>query len=296
MSGGSSAKRRGLPDQPEILRSRQPRPPSGPRARSVNRRRAGTYGTMRSLSSARRTALLLGIEQPVQVDDEIAHLRVVDRLLRLGLPGRIGGRVVRIDADDVELVEILELGAVEAGSVRRRTPDGAAAFAGVADIAMSFAQSVPTPRVARAGDLRRFAGLCAHQIDQRRMPLATGGRPGRRGPAPADCSSTAAPSSAVSTPPASCTKRSAAARSQSWRVAAGDGGIEFAVRDARQPQRQRMDPRHRRPARMALGEPARAGAWARRCGRRPGRRRRSPRSARRCGSRRRPRSRGTARR
>ena len=47
------------------------------------------------------------------MDDEIAHLRIVDGLLRLRLPGGVGGRVVRIDADDVELVEVLEFGAVE---------------------------------------------------------------------------------------------------------------------------------------------------------------------------------------
>ena len=44
----------------------------------------------------------------MQVNDEIAHLRVVDRLLRFGLPCRVGGRVVGIDADDIELLEIFE--------------------------------------------------------------------------------------------------------------------------------------------------------------------------------------------
>ena len=44
----------------------------------------------------------------MQVDDEIAHMRVVDGLLRLGLPGGVGGGVVRIEADDLDLVEVLE--------------------------------------------------------------------------------------------------------------------------------------------------------------------------------------------
>jgi hypothetical protein len=35
----------------------------------------------------------VGIEQPVQMDDEIAHLRIVDGLLRLAPPSRIGGGV-----------------------------------------------------------------------------------------------------------------------------------------------------------------------------------------------------------
>src|SRR5262249_52888488 len=51
----------------------------------------------------------LRIEQAMHVHDEVAHVSVVDGLLRLRLPGRIGGRIVRIDADDIELVEILEL-------------------------------------------------------------------------------------------------------------------------------------------------------------------------------------------
>src|SRR5438067_10666489 len=49
----------------------------------------------------------------MQVYDEIAHVGVVDGLLRLCLPGRIGCGVVRIDADDIEPVEVLELGAAE---------------------------------------------------------------------------------------------------------------------------------------------------------------------------------------
>src|ERR1700751_1194043 len=48
------------------------------------------------------------IKQPVEMDDEIAHLRVIDGVLRLAPPGRMGARVIRIDADDVELAEVLE--------------------------------------------------------------------------------------------------------------------------------------------------------------------------------------------
>src|SRR5688572_22341051 len=40
-------------------------------------------------------------------------MRVINRLLRLRLPGRIGGRVIRVDANDVEFVEVLEFVAVE---------------------------------------------------------------------------------------------------------------------------------------------------------------------------------------
>ena len=52
---------------------------------------------------------VLGIEQAVQVDDEIAHLRIVHGRLRPGLPGRVGGGVVREDSDDIELGQILEI-------------------------------------------------------------------------------------------------------------------------------------------------------------------------------------------
>jgi hypothetical protein len=45
-----------------------------------------------------------GIEQLVGVDDEVAHVRVVDRGLRLGLPGAVGAVVVRVGADEVDLV------------------------------------------------------------------------------------------------------------------------------------------------------------------------------------------------
>src|SRR3989344_5596580 len=51
----------------------------------------------------------------MQVDDEIAHVSVVDGVLRLGLPGHIGGGIVRVDADDLDLVEVLEFGAVQLG-------------------------------------------------------------------------------------------------------------------------------------------------------------------------------------
>src|SRR4051794_23529886 len=55
----------------------------------------------------------LRLEQAVQVDDEIAHLGVVDARLGLCLPSRIGAGVVRIDADEVEPGEVLEAHARE---------------------------------------------------------------------------------------------------------------------------------------------------------------------------------------
>src|SRR5579883_372094 len=48
------------------------------------------------------------LEQPMHVDDEVAHVSVVHGSLRLGFPRRVGGGVVGKDAHDVELVEVLE--------------------------------------------------------------------------------------------------------------------------------------------------------------------------------------------
>ena len=45
------------------------------------------------------------------MNDEITHMGVVDRLLRLGLPGNQRRFVIRVDADDIELVEIAEMNA-----------------------------------------------------------------------------------------------------------------------------------------------------------------------------------------
>src|SRR5262245_46082389 len=49
------------------------------------------------------------IEQAVSVQDEIAHLRVIDRSLRRALPGVIGRLVVREGADEVDCLEVREL-------------------------------------------------------------------------------------------------------------------------------------------------------------------------------------------
>src|SRR3974390_3467713 len=59
-------------------------------------------------ASALRRAF--GIEQPMQMNDEIAHLGVVDGTLSLCFPRRISGGVIRVDADEVDFIDILELG------------------------------------------------------------------------------------------------------------------------------------------------------------------------------------------
>ncbi len=52
-------------------------------------------------------------EEAVQVDDEVAHVGVVDRCLRLAAPGALGAVVIGKDADDVDLGGIAEFVGVE---------------------------------------------------------------------------------------------------------------------------------------------------------------------------------------
>ena len=61
--------------------------------------------------------MLTWIQQPVEVNDEIAHVGVVHGLLRLRLPGRVSGCVIGIYADDIDLVEILERDVFEIGQL-----------------------------------------------------------------------------------------------------------------------------------------------------------------------------------
>src|SRR5205807_4871904 len=63
--------------------------------------------------STGRFRVLTRIEQAVEMDHEIAHVGVVDGLLRLGFPGGISCGVIGKHADDIDLVEVLE----------RRPPD-----------------------------------------------------------------------------------------------------------------------------------------------------------------------------
>jgi hypothetical protein len=51
------------------------------------------------------------IEQSMQVNDKVPHLGVVDCVLRLRPPGRIGAGIVWIDAHNVKRVELLEFDA-----------------------------------------------------------------------------------------------------------------------------------------------------------------------------------------
>src|SRR5262249_35688556 len=86
-----------------------------PIAVCVARDRARRLRTPIADPSARRRRRGVRLEEPMQVDDEVAHMGVVHGGLRPGPPGRECARVVRIDADDVELVEVLEREIVQVG-------------------------------------------------------------------------------------------------------------------------------------------------------------------------------------
>ena len=51
----------------------------------------------------------------MKVDDEISHMSVVYRLLRLRFPGRVSGGVIGEQADDLNLREIPESVVLKAG-------------------------------------------------------------------------------------------------------------------------------------------------------------------------------------
>src|SRR6185312_479509 len=58
---------------------------------------------------ARSGRLVPWVEQAVQMHDEVAHMSVVNGAVGGVLPGVVGLRVVWVDADDIELLEIAEL-------------------------------------------------------------------------------------------------------------------------------------------------------------------------------------------
>src|ERR1700726_4798005 len=93
------------------------RPAAGTRPRENPQRAAPSCCAARCevTFSTGRLRVLTWIEQPVEMDHEIAHVGVVHGLLRLGLPGRVGGGVIGKHADDFHLVEILERGARKIG-------------------------------------------------------------------------------------------------------------------------------------------------------------------------------------
>src|SRR5690606_16559291 len=97
---------------------------------------------------ASKRNLFSWFKQAVEVDDEVAHMRVIDRLLRLGAPYRLRLGVVRIDADNVERLQIREL-----DLVRRRQ------FASeyeVEKLSLFLLRHVASPLLLKLSDLCRW--------------------------------------------------------------------------------------------------------------------------------------------
>src|SRR5690606_25725279 len=76
---------------------------------------AGLKQAYRASCSALAACSGIGLEEPMQMDDEVAHMRVVHGLLRLGAPGTFGRVVVWEKPHDIELVEIAERHLVQRG-------------------------------------------------------------------------------------------------------------------------------------------------------------------------------------
>src|SRR5882757_1114339 len=79
--------------------------------RQGSQRPAGTSGRAAGCEVVFSTGglhVLIRIEQPMQMHDEVAHMGVVYGLLRLRPPRCMGRGVIREQADDFHLIEILE--------------------------------------------------------------------------------------------------------------------------------------------------------------------------------------------
>jgi hypothetical protein len=64
-----------------------------------------------------RPAFGLRVEQPVQMHDEIAHMGVVHAPVGCVAPGGVRLGVIRVDADDIERLQVEELDSVEGGEL-----------------------------------------------------------------------------------------------------------------------------------------------------------------------------------
>src|SRR6266567_2679986 len=130
------------------------------------------------------------IEQPMHVDDEIAHLGIVNSLLRLGLPCRISAGIVRINADDIELIKVLEF--VPAQIDKLAAEDQMEQL--LARVLIRHVRSLASELAAHRLPSRARQSNCTSARPARRGEQYRR-QPGRRAPAPADCMSRSAPSS-----------------------------------------------------------------------------------------------------
>jgi len=80
--------------------------------------------------------------------DEIAHIGVIDARLGFHPPGRIGGGIIGEKADDIDLVEVAELGLVEFFQLPPKTR-WRSCFPGLSGITVGLTNKGNLPSVAR---------------------------------------------------------------------------------------------------------------------------------------------------
>jgi hypothetical protein len=66
--------------------------------------------TSGGLTSLANHSVVIRVEQLVGVDDEVTHVGVVHRRLRLALPGPMRRLIARVRPDEVDLAQVPELG------------------------------------------------------------------------------------------------------------------------------------------------------------------------------------------
>src|SRR5262245_31916503 len=101
----------------------------------------------------------------MQMDDEVAHVGIIDSLLRLCLPRDIGAGVIREDADDVDLVEILEFAAAELGKLPAKNEMQQLFFWKFCGHGRSLVNAPRRRGYYRRSSLREFDFAIAHELE-----------------------------------------------------------------------------------------------------------------------------------
>src|SRR3954463_6792979 len=135
--------------------------------------RAARVRLSRLSHSAIARSARLRIEQTVQVNDEVAHVRVVDARLSLRLPSRIGRGIVRIDTDEIDLRKVLEAHAREVRelSAKDEVKELTLRLSAHVRVPYGFERPQPPENLSLSWSARRRRRLRAsrHGLDKARM-------------------------------------------------------------------------------------------------------------------------------
>jgi hypothetical protein len=130
----------------------------------------GPEGRLSARWSCSARSARLRLEQPVQVDDHIFHLGIVDRALGIGAPGFLGVGIIVEQADDIDVREIDEVEALrvlDAAAEHEVKLAHAVLSAACADV---LAASVTPSRIERRRLLAPLAGQA--QFARRWVPVS----------------------------------------------------------------------------------------------------------------------------